>query len=106
MTGEIYFTTLPFHFRLISGTLGFFSIVKEDLKSVFFLIKKGKELAGAAQQIADTMALARCDIRVRDADWRCEDPRGGITAFEWLEDDTEQLFENKRLWVQPHLRGG
>ena len=69
-------------------------------------VAKGSTVGDAARDVARMLGLELASIVLRDLAALCEDPRGGLTAEEWLPSCTRVLHEPHRLWLQPRISGG
>ena len=69
-------------------------------------VPRGITVAAAVQAVARASNIESSQMRLRDTNLPCQDPRGGWTAFEWLHNNKECLYVDKNLWLQPKLRGG
>ena len=69
-------------------------------------VDAGITIATAFNEIAHALRLPKRDIRLRDRTLPCEDPRGGVTAYEWSEENQERLYNHQYVWLQKRLRGG
>ena len=71
------------------------------------LMKTASTIGQAVEAVGNCCRLIPSKFRLRDIGALCVDPRGGLTAEEWVPESGRVLSEGPiRLWLQPRIRGG
>ena len=84
---------------------------KKPKLNSFHLVAELELLAGctrahAVKAIGELCKLKPDSYQVRDLDELSEDPRGGLTGFEWTAEDADCIFKDHRVELQVRIRGG